>query len=183
MMRGPIAAAERAGGDQEMRDSRTPKPLPTRRALLVVVLACISMGASASAGATTDQISKKAASTQYLRLVGPTKSAASKFSSEASAWTSSTTDSQAEADAKPFIAAITKLDSGLTHDRWPNSAKADVKSLVSADATVIGDLRSLSTLQPSAAASFVTTFDRDAKTLSTSATALRHDVGLPPAKS
>ena len=128
-------------------------------------------------------ISKKAAGRQYQALVNPANAAGNRFGVEANKWTNSTTNAQAEADAKPVIAAFNKLDRGLIDDRWPAGARADVKSLVTGIAPVIGDLQSLSTISLLSASTWVTTFDRDVNGLKTAVAFVRHDLGLPRAKS
>jgi hypothetical protein len=155
-----------------------------RTTTIVALVSVLSLCASASAGATSSHakaISKKAAGKQYLRLFGPTGSAASTFGAEAGAWTSSTTDAQAEADAKPLITALETLNRAVLKDRWPAGARSDAKTVVRSDKPLIRDLQSLSNLDRSSISSYVATFDSHANAFGMAATNLQQDLGLSTA--
>jgi hypothetical protein len=122
------------------------------------------------------------AAKQYQALANPANAATDKFAAQASKWNDSTTNAQFIAAAKPVIAAFNKFDTGLIDDRWPPAARSDVKSLVTSIAPVIGDLRSLSTVNALSAATWVNTFERDVNGVKASVAYVRHDLGLPPAK-
>jgi hypothetical protein len=152
-----------------------------RTTAIVALLSVLSLCGSISAGASSyhsKAISKKAAGKQYLRIFGPTGSAASTFGTEAGAWTSSTTDAQAEADAKPLITALQTLNRALLKDSWPAGARSDAKAVVRSDKPLIRDLQSLSNLDRSSISSYVATFDKDANAFGTAATNLQQDLGL-----
>ena len=147
--------------------------------LVATLLAAVSVVGS-PAGAKA--ISKRAAGKQYQALVNPANAATDKFGAEAAKWNNATTSAQFVAAAKPVIASFNKLDTGLIDDRWPSSARADVKSLVTSIAPVIGDLQSLSTVTLQSAPMWVTSFERDVNGVKSAVAYVRHDLGLPPAK-
>jgi hypothetical protein len=128
-------------------------------------------------------ISVSAAGRQYLALVGPVNTVQDGFVDKAHSWGNSTTDAQAEADATPLITAFQKLDTGLVDDSWPPSARSDVKSLTSADGSVIGDLQSLAGIDILSASSWLQTFTRDEQAVGVAVSEVRHDLNLPPATS
>jgi hypothetical protein len=147
---------------------------------LAVLLTSTAVGVASPAGAKG--ISKKAAGKQYQALANAANAATNKFGAEASKWNNSTTNAQFVADAKPVIAEFNRFDAGLIDDRWPPAARADVKSLVTSVAPVIGDLQSLSTVTVQSAPTWITTFERDVDGVKTAVAHVRHDLGLSPAK-
>jgi hypothetical protein len=148
--------------------------------VLATLLTSAATSVASPAGAKG--ITKKAAGKQYQALANAANAATNKFGAEASKWNNSTTNAQFVADAKPLIAKFNKFDAGLIDDRWPPAARADVRSLVTSIAPVIGDLQSLSTVTLPSAPTWVTTFERDVDGVKTAVAHVRHDLGLPPAK-
>jgi hypothetical protein len=156
-----------------------------RATIIAVCLATLlTLGelATLATPAGAKAISKKAAGKQYQALANPANAATNKFAAEASKWNNSTTNAQFVAAAKPVIAAFNKFDTGLIDDRWPPAARADVKSLVTSIAPVIGDLQALSTVNALSAPTWVNTFARDVSGVKASVAYVRHDLGLSPAK-
>lgn len=152
-----------------------------------VLFGLIQVGATAPAWAVSQSrhpapISKSSAAKQYLTIVAPVNAASRKFNSEASRWTSSTTDAQASSDAEPLIRAILKLNTQLSHDRWPASSMSDIKSLVSVDNALIAGLRSLATVNVENSSSVLATLQRDRSELGVAANRVRQDLGLTPVK-
>jgi hypothetical protein len=151
-----------------------------RMAPMIVLSGSMLLGMFGVAGAAA--ISQKAAARQYLTIVAPVNAAADKFNSQANEWSNSTTNAQAEADAKPLISAVLKLNSKLHNDRWPTSSRSAINALVSADAALIKALRSLSSVNQVNASSLISTFHRDQGDLGSAATMVRRDLGLRPVK-
>jgi hypothetical protein len=155
-----------------------------RNTSIAALLFVLVLG-SVTAGATeyhAQPISKSAAGRQYLRLFAPTGTAMAKFAKEVANWTSSTTDTQFEADAEPSISALENLNKGLIKDRWPAGAKTAATAVVSADKPLLRDLRSLSTLNFSTASSFGAALVRDDIGFGTAAATLQRDLGLNTAR-
>jgi hypothetical protein len=141
-------------------------------------------GAPGAAGAAlrprhSAAISKEASAQQYLSIVSPLNAVADRFNNEANAWTSSTTNSQAENDAKPVMKAILKLNTELVDDHWPSSSKMDVKALITIDALLVGDFRSLSSANLADMSSVIANLQRDQSELGEAASRLRQNLGLP----
>jgi len=158
-----------------------------RIATVIGLSGLISIGMFATAGAASSHrhlpaISKKVAAKEYVSVVAPVNVAAEGFASQANEWSDSTTNAQAETDAKPLIAAVLKLNSKLANGSWPPAARPAIKSLIKIDATLIGDLRSLSSVDNVNSSSLFGTFRRDQGDLGAAATAVRQDLGLPPVK-
>jgi len=159
-----------------------------RIATVIGLSGLISIGMFGAAGAESDHrhvsaISKKIAAKEYVSIVAPVNVAADRFNSQANEWSDSTTNAQAETDATPLIAAVLKLNSKLANGSWPASSGRAIKSLIKIDATLIGDLRSLSAVDNVDSSSVFATFRRDQGDLGAAATAVRHDLGLPAVKS
>ena len=160
-----------------------------RSALTIGILAlAFVLGTSGPAtGANIDKpkthsaITKTAAAKQYLALVAPARIAGDAFATEAEAWNRATTDAEAESDAEPEIAALSKLQTGLVDDRWPTRDRADVKALATTVVPLIADLRSLATLPRRDVSIWAATFKRHDSELRAAATIVRRDLGLPPA--
>ena len=132
------------------------------------------------ASSTTAATTKAQAGSSYLAAVGPSNSAMDSFSTEAQAWTDSTTDSQAEDQAQPLIAAIRTLEPKLlaiATDYAP--AATDLKAEVNAAAAVQGDLASLSNVNFLNASSWTQQFASDAAKLGAASNIVRSDLGLP----
>jgi hypothetical protein len=131
---------------------------------------------SATAGAS---ISTKAAGNQYLKDVAPTNLALGKFFAEASKWTNSTTDAQAEKDATPAVAALHKLQNTLLTQSWPKKAKSDVRTLYSAISPLEADLLTLGGISMNSVESWESKFNPDVTTMTSDVNFVRHDLGLP----
>ena len=98
-------------------------------------------------------------------------------------WTDATTNTQAEADARPAIAALQTLQTRLEAITFPANAVADVHALIAADGSLDGDLQALASVNLLNASSWNATFERDIASVSADANLVRHDLGLPPASS
>jgi len=153
---------------------------------MIMLSVFVVVGMFASAAAASDRqllaASKKADARQYLTIVAPVNVAAAKFNSQANEWSDSTSDAEAEADARPLITAVLKLNSKLKDDRWPKSSKSAIKTLVSVDTALVRALRSLSSVDQVDLSSLFSTFQRDQSDLGAAASLVRQDLGLPPVK-
>jgi hypothetical protein len=134
-----------------------------------------------TAPTTTTTISESSAASTYLTAVALVNAALSTFATEADAWTSSTTDAQAAADAKPAIAALQTFTTTLTNDEWPADTVSDIHTEIEDTGALTGDLQGLSTINMLDASTWSSTFERDEYSLSTAVGLVRHDLGLPPA--
>lgn len=72
-----------------------------------------------AAGEYPTTISTAAAGSAYPTDVAPANAALATFSAKAGAWTSSTSNTQAEADAQPAITALQNLNTALTNGQRP----------------------------------------------------------------
>lgn len=155
-------------------------------ALVVGLAACGTTSATSSGASTASSqsaatsLTVAAAGKQYLVDIGPPNTAITNFNNQANSWTSDTADAQAEAAATPLITALRQFQSQLLDTDWPSASTSDVKGLDSAIGPLIGDLEGLSTLNLLDLSSWTSTFERDATSLGTQDTIVRHDFGLPP---
>jgi hypothetical protein len=126
-------------------------------------------------------MTKEQAAKAYLTAIGPANDVLHTFKAKASGWTDSTPPSQAAADAKPTIDAITTMRTKLLAlaVAYP-AAAADLKAQVNATAALQGDLASLATLDMTNASSWVQQFTKDASATSAASAIVRSDLGLPP---
>jgi hypothetical protein len=156
----------------------------------VVALSLAACGSAASSSPTTTQppattTTVSAAASAYLTDVDPVNVAWHNFLLEASAWTSGTTGTQAEADAQPLISALRKLDATLVnvqvYDQW-GTGGAHINTLMNAIAFFEGDLSGLAVSSPSVfpAASMLAMDQKDYAALSAAVNRVRIDLGLPP---
>jgi hypothetical protein len=151
--------------------SSSPTTVPTRK----------SAPTTTAPPATTTTISVAQAGAAYLAIAAPADAALATFDTQAGEWTDSTTNSEAEADAQPAIAALHTLVSALTNGQWPAVATADIHTMIGDVAALIGDLQGLSSVNLTNASGFTATVQRDAATLGSAVDLVRHDLGLPPA--
>jgi hypothetical protein len=124
-----------------VRDDQPHTRDPPGRSGGLTMAACSSSGSRAATppaattsttatpqASTTGTISAAAAGSAYLTDVAPANAALTTFGTKVSAWTDSTTNAQAEADAQPAITALRTLDTALTNAQWPASATAEPDS-------------------------------------------------------
>ena len=167
---------------------KSKNPHPSGAAALVVATLAIagcggssssSMSASGTAGAGT--MTKEQAAHTYLAAVATPNEVLRTFLAKANGWTGSTPSTQAAADAKPLIHAITTLRTKLQAlaAAFP-AAATDLKAVVTAQALLQGDLGSLAAVEALNASSFAQTVTRDARALRAATAIVRSDLGLPP---
>jgi len=103
-----------------------------------------SSSTSASGTAATDTMTKEQAAHTYLAAVATPNEVLRTFLAKANGWTDSTPPTQAAADAKPLIDAITTLRTKLQAlaTAFPPAA-TDPKAVITAQALLPGDLASL----------------------------------------
>jgi hypothetical protein len=167
---------------------RITRNMPTRHRIGALALAStLALGGVALASAGPAAAKAKAhhnavaGGKQYLALIAAPNAAIATFVAKAGKWGNSTTNTQAEAAAKPVINALRTFNRSMVNDRWPAGARTDIKGVVTADAPVIGDLQSLATVNLLSASSWTATFERDASGLGAAVAFVRHDLGLPAA--
>jgi hypothetical protein len=132
---------------------------------------------------TSTSVSTAPAGTAYLADIAPVNAAIAAFGPKASAWSSSTTNAQAVADARPLVTALQTLKTTLTDGSWPATATTDMHMLVGNIGALIGDLQGLSTVNLLDASGFRVTVQRDGLAEKTASGLVRHDLGLPPQSS
>jgi hypothetical protein len=176
----------------------TPKPCPGGQPNILTtathpayVLRVGQKAAKLSKSPTKAQVAKACATSivtapmnagaQYLAIVAPVNQAIRAFEIVSGQWTSSISDTQAEADAAPLIAAMQMADQQFTDDKWPADEQSDIRGVVSADADLMADLESLSTVDDLNSSSLTTAIARDEASLVIAVGFARHDLGLPPA--
>jgi hypothetical protein len=146
----------------------------------LTLTACSSSSSQPAKSTTTSAaVSIASARSAYLAAINQVKSALTTFGSEAGAWTSATTAAQASAQAQPAIAALQKLNTTLTNDKWPSSAASDIHSLVISIGSIIGDFQTLSTITATNASTWQANFLRDSASLKAADALVRSDLGLP----
>lgn len=118
------------------------------------------------------------AARHYLAIVKPVNQAVSTFKSTVSAAGTTATGATLATDATPLVSALTTADTKLTTYHWPKRTRADVRSLVRADAALIGALGSASTVNALNAGSWVQQVAVAASTASADSGIVRHDLGL-----
>jgi hypothetical protein len=126
-------------------------------------------------------MTKEQAAKAYLAAIAPATDALRGLQAKANAWTDSTPSSQAAADAKPTVDALTTLRSKLLAlaAAYP-AAAADLKAAVNAQAIVQADLANLGTVNTFNASSWVQQFVKDASATTAASAIVRSDLGLPP---
>jgi hypothetical protein len=122
-----------------------------------------------------------AAGTAYLADVAPANTAIAAFATQSDAWTSSTTDAEAEADAQPTISALNALETQLESTNWPTVAKTDVETLTTDVGQLNASLETLSTLNFLDEGTWMQAFTSAANVLGVAVGEVRHDLGLPAA--
>jgi hypothetical protein len=126
-------------------------------------------------------MTKRQAAHTYLAAVATPNEVLRTFLAKANSWTDSTSSTQAAADARPLIDAITTLRTKLQAlaAAFPEAA-TDLKAVVAAQAVLQGDLASLAAVNALNASSFAQTVTRDARALRAATAILRSHLGLPP---
>jgi hypothetical protein len=126
-------------------------------------------------------MTKEQAAHAYLAAVATPNGVLRTFLAKANGWTDSTPSTQAAADAKPLIDAITTLRTKLQAlaATFP-AAATDLQAVVTAQAVLQGDLTSLAAVNALNASSFAQTVARDARALRAATAIVRSRLGLPP---
>jgi|GEM_PF-3547447 hypothetical protein len=157
----------------------------------MTLAACSSSGSSQSASTTSTTgapqvstpttISTAAAGSAYLTDVAPANAALATFSAKAGAWTSSTSNTQDEADAQPATTVLRNLNTALTNGQWLAAATADVHTLIGDTGALEGALQGLSSVNLLDSSAWTATFQRNVASVGTAVALVRHDLGLPAA--
>jgi hypothetical protein len=183
-------ARDTARGDDHIGGASTKSKNPNRSgaaALVVATLAIAGCGGSSSSStsasgtATTGTMTKEQAAHTYLAAVAAPNEVLRTFLAKANRWTGLTPSTEAAADAKPLIDAITTLRTKLQvlAAAFP-AAATDLKAVVTAQALLQGDLSSLEAVNALNASSFAQTITRDARALRAATVIVRLHLGLPP---
>jgi hypothetical protein len=117
----------------------------------------------------------------YLAIITPANQAAQAFSRKVATWTDATKSSQAEADAQPLIAALHTTQDKLLAVTWPESARSDIRAVISDVGPIVRDLQDLFHVNAFNASSWESIFERDFSVLSTASELVRYDLGHPAA--
>jgi hypothetical protein len=126
-------------------------------------------------------MTKEQAAREYLAAINPSNEAVRTLQGKAKGWTESTPASQAAADAKPVVDALTAARTKLLAlaAAYPPAA-TDLKAEVNAYAPLQGDLESLATVNTLNSSSWSQQFNKDRSASSAAAAIVRSDLGLPP---
>ena len=150
----------------------------------LVLAACGSTVASKPhAGVSTTTLGPTTTPTMSASLARATFAAASaqaqiamaSFGNTASTWSDDTTGAQAEADAQPAISSLERFTTALTKDEWPTADTADVHTLARDTEALVGDLRSLASVNSS---SSTAKLESDVSSLATSEALVQEDLGI-----
>lgn len=156
--------------------------------LVAAVAALMVLSGTVAVGAKTHHkahhpttLTVKRAGKAFLADVAPLNAKITVFGAAATAWTSNTTDAQAEAAAAPVIAALTKFNSKMETTKWPSAAKQDVHSLVLAVSPLEAGLQNLATLNFLDVETWLQSFTTATDGVATADGLVRSDLHLPPA--
>jgi hypothetical protein len=125
-------------------------------------------------------ITKAAAGKQYL---ADTASYNAALAPAKSALNNVTSLSQLSGILGPVVTQLQSADSVILRQQWPSGVRADIKTLVTADGLVAGDLTGLENANVSNAGSIEANLTRDADGAAADSNIVRSDLGLPPAPS
>jgi hypothetical protein len=151
----------------------------TIRCVLGAGTAAMVLAACGSSGPSSSTLSVSAARAKYSAALAPVTSALNGFDSKAIAWTTSTTATQAAADAHSTIAVLQTFTATLTNDAWPSVATTDVHTLIGDLGTMTSDLQGLSSLSASHESTwFNTIFSQDSSTVAIANVLVQHDLGV-----
>ncbi len=129
-----------------------------------------------TASPTASALTQTQQAVAYKTAVAPANEAARKFQSQAPA---TSTQAQAAAAAKPLIAGLQDVDNALSRIPFTGQTATDVRSLIAADGSLIGDLSAIGSQSDFSTAGFETTLSRDAAAQTSAVTVVRADLGLP----
>ena len=132
---------------------------------------------AASAAPSPEALSQKQQADAYLKAVNPANTALTTFKSKIN---DNSTAAQVAAAAKPLIAAITQANQDLARVQWTGQAVTDIRTLITADGQLAGDLRSVEQQNAFSLLAFLNQISRDGAALGSAVTIIRADLGLPP---
>jgi hypothetical protein len=135
---------------------------------------------AAATGTTSATPNREELAREYLRIVAPANAAHDALIKKSKSNDSDTTAEQLASDLAPVIAAYEEADNALLRVNWPPSIEADVKALVAANGTLIGDLRAADIQDVLSSSSWATQVSRDGGRSAAAANIVRADLGLPP---
>jgi hypothetical protein len=148
-----------------------------KRAIVVPLLMIATLLLTPS---TSDAMSLKAASRQYLLDVAPANAALKSFDAEIIAWTNSTPDVEGEKQAAPVFTALRTLQRNLLSQAWPRFVKGGVRFICEEDISSLEeDLSMIDSNSSLGNGAFQFTFSADSKTIDSDAFYVRRDLGLP----
>ena len=116
--------------------------------LLPLLIACSSSKNNNTPTPTVSSatLSVQEAATTFHEYVANLQNPMTEFETNAWAWTSATTSSQAEEDAQPLIMALEDFQTNLTITGWPSVAQANVQTLTSDTEEFIAVLHTTNTV-------------------------------------
>ena len=126
-------------------------------------------------------MSKQEAAQTYLKLAAPVNTAVASWKKTVTGWTNSTTTKTAADETQPLIDAYKTGLAGLVKLAAAYAPAADdIKDLVKADWTLVGDLQGIATLTVLNSGSWQQELARDGEASSADLAIVRSDLGLPP---
>jgi hypothetical protein len=121
--------------------------------LTPLLLGVVALAACSGSSRTTTPVRPSAPSSTttpggftalYADAVAPADAAIARFNSQASAFTNSASVSDLARITKPLADTLDRVDTHLLAIAWPPKLTPDIRAVVTADAVVISDLRSVS---------------------------------------
>jgi hypothetical protein len=156
----------------------------------VLVVGCGAGGAKSAVSSPTNSTSPSGATpsatvsvtgfaVQYLDFTKPVNSASDAFNAAVNSLPATASTADIAAAAKPFVTALSTVNSALLAAQWPANALADIKALVTADRALSAAIANTS-LAPEA---YVAAFNAAGAKTQTTSNTVRADLGLPPSAS
>jgi hypothetical protein len=166
--------------------TREPRAWIVAAAVVFVLAGCGSTAHPMVAPATTTAASLSTTTVMapnygaiYLRIVAPYNRAVDNFSRQAKALPADATETQLSGLISPLIAATITFNREALAVAWPTNVRADIRTLVTDDGAVMGDLESLNSTDPSTVSQALAAWSRDSSTADNAAAIVRADLGLP----
>jgi len=141
-----------------------------------------SLASRAAASHKIRAVTVKEASRHYLSDVAPFATARTGYETAFAQWHENRGAPSGTASfVDPFVAACRILDRKLKSQRWPSSARSDVRALEASVSVVAQDVLRLPSIDARTASAWGIALERDSAASTADANRVRSDLGLPPA--
>lgn len=136
-----------------------------------------------TAAPTTTTLSTAQYAAKYLAIVNPANAAVSTMDTQIQALPSSATAAQISPIVAPAAAAMNTAISQLSAVQWPGQTETDMRTLITDEGPVVGDLTALESVNGLTVSSVVAKLSEDAGTAKSAADIVHSDLGLPQSSS